>query len=269
MGEDAKTAGEHQVVTAGETAHETASETESTPEVSTGEGAGGASKGKGKNAPNVTRRTAAIGIGSTAALLVFGGLRYIGHNPVKRPPGGQDEAALVSACIRCERCSAACPHDVIVPAHIEDGLLGMRSPELEFSSNSPGNVNVLQYCDFCAEANNGVPRCVEVCPTEALWLPEGATADNTVIGLAVIDTNQCMAYRDTGCRFCYDACVKARGEEKAAIYLNNESAMPRPVVDAEKCNGCGACESICVSLQNGSIAAGATQRAIVVEPLDV
>lgn len=220
-------------------------------------------------APNVSRRTAAIGLGSTAALLVLGGLRYAGHNPVKRPPGGQDEAALVSACIRCERCYAVCPHKVIIPAHIEDGLLGMRSPELDFSSNSPGNVDNLRYCDFCAEANGGVPLCVEVCPTEALHLDEGANADNTVIGVAVIDTNQCMAYRDTGCRFCYDACVRARGEEKAAIYLSNTSTSPRPVVNADLCNGCGACESICVSLQNGSIVSGVTQRAIVVEPLDV
>ena len=42
----------------------------------------------------------------------------------------------------------------------------------------------------------------------------------------------------------------------------------RPIVLEDKCNGCGACESVCVSLQNGSIAEGATARAIVVHPLD-
>ncbi|MFR1166142.1 MAG: hypothetical protein ACLSDQ_00100 [Adlercreutzia equolifaciens] len=36
----------------------------------------------------------------------------------------------------------------------------------------------------------------------------------------------------------------------------------------DACNGCGACESVCVSLQNGSISAGATERAIVVRPLE-
>ena len=36
----------------------------------------------------------------------------------------------------------------------------------------------------------------------------------------------------------------------------------------KNCNGCGACESVCVSLQNGSISAGATERAIVVRPLE-
>lgn len=214
---------------------------------------------------SLSRRTLAIGIGSTAALLALGGLRYAGHNPLKRPPGGQDEAALVSACIRCQRCYEACPQHVIIPARIEDGLLGMRTPELDFSSNSPGELESLKYCDFCASSNGGVPRCVEVCPTQALLLDEGADASNTVIGVAQIDTSQCMAYRDTGCRFCYDACVKARGD-KAAIYLNSTSTSPRPMVDASLCNGCGACESVCVSLQNGSIAANANRRAIVVVP---
>ena len=40
------------------------------------------------------------------------------------------------------------------------------------------------------------------------------------------------------------------------------------VSDPSRCIGCGACESVCVSLQNGSIAEGATARAIVVHPLD-
>ena len=39
-------------------------------------------------------------------------------------------------------------------------------------------------------------------------------------------------------------------------------------IDEDKCNGCGACESVCVSLQNGSISAGATERAIIVRPLE-
>ena len=34
------------------------------------------------------------------------------------------------------------------------------------------------------------------------------------------------------------------------------------------CNGCGACESVCVSLQNGSISSGARERAIVIRPLE-
>lgn len=205
-----------------------------------------------KEPMSVSRRTLCIGIGSAVVLFGLGGMRYIGHNPLNRPPGGQDEAHLVSACIRCERCYEACPRNVIIPARIEDGLLGMRSPTLDFSEN---------YCDFCMEENGGEPLCVAVCPTSALVLPEGANAQNTIIGLAAIDQSQCLAFRDTGCKYCYDACPYE------AIELSEGERNQVPSVIADRCNGCGACESVCVSLKAGSIASGATERAIVVKPL--
>lgn len=197
----------------------------------------------------ITRRTLCVGGASIAALIAMGSLRYVGHNPLPRPPGGQDESHLVSACIRCERCYEVCPRQVIVPAHIEDGLLGMRTPTFNFDVN---------YCDFCSEENGGVPLCVLNCPTEALVLPEGATPENTIMGKAVIDQYQCLAFRETGCRYCFDACP----------YGAIEMRDGRPYIIADKCNGCGACESVCVSLKAGSIAAGATERAVVVKPVE-
>lgn len=143
---------------------------------------------RAKGPLDVSRRALLIGAGSTAALLGLGALRYAGHNPLVRPPGGQDEARLVSACIRCEKCYEACPRGVIVPAHIEDGLLGMRSPALKFDAD---------FCDYCADENGGEPLCVKVCPTEALALPADATAENTLLGLAVIDEAQCALHSAT------------------------------------------------------------------------
>ena len=223
---------------------------------------------------SVSRRQAlAIGLGGTAVLLGLGSLRYIGHNPLVHPPGGQSEAHLVDACIRCERCYEACPRHIIVPAHIEDGLLGMRAPTLDFNEN---------YCDSCAAENGGQPLCVQVCPTSALSLegeelkaremtvsgPDGDSATMTVqtpdLGLATIDTSQCLAYRDTGCRFCYDACPL--NPKAIELYGGTGNTNPRVRVVAANCNGCGACESACVSLKAGSIASGATERAIVVRP---
>ena len=40
----------------------------------------------------------------------------------------------------------------------------------------------------------------------------------------------------------------------------------RPVVVPDNCNGCGACQSVCVSQKEGSYATGATSRAIIVVP---
>ena len=208
---------------------------------------------KDADASGVSRRGLFIGVGGAAVLLALGGLRYAGHTPLCHPPGGQNEAHLVSACIRCQRCIEACPRHVLVPAHIEDGLLGMRAPTFDFDDS---------YCDFCQEANGGSPRCVEVCPSGALALPEGATPQNTIMGRAVIDTSTCLAYRDTGCRFCYDACPYE------AIQLTDDKNTPKPSVLADLCNGCGACESVCVSLKAASIASNATERAIKVRPVE-
>ena len=208
---------------------------------------------KEADASGVTRRGLFIGVGGTITLLALGGLRYAGHTPLCHPPGGQDEAHLVSACIRCQRCIEVCPRDVLVPAHIEDGLLGMRAPTFNFNES---------YCDFCQESNGGSPRCVEVCPTGALALPEGATPQATIMGLAVIDTATCLAYRDTGCRYCFDACPYD------AIELTADNSNPKPIVLTDLCNGCGACESVCVSLKAASIATNATERAIKVRPVE-
>lgn len=213
-----------------------------------------AAAGKQAKTGGMTRRTLCLGIGGGAVMLGLGGLKVANPQAIIRPPGGQDEDRLISACIRCEKCYEACPRHVIKPAKIEDGLLGMRSPQLDFSAD---------YCDFCAEENGGAPLCVASCPTEALRLPAGADAHNTIIGLAEIDRKTCLAFRDTGCHFCFDACRDAGYD---AIQLDGNGYSPRPYVIGDKCVGCGACESVCVSLQQGSIVAGAAERAIVVRP---
>lgn len=201
---------------------------------------------------SLTRRSLLVGGVATAALFAMGGAALSGGDPLVRPPGGQDEVRLAATCIRCQKCYEACPRRVIVPAHLEDGLASFRTPMLSFAEN---------YCDFCAEENGGVPLCVATCPTEALALSPGVAPEATVLGVAAINSHDCLAYRNTGCRFCYDACPYG------AIEMTEGGKNARPVVVGAKCNGCGACESVCVSLESGSIAGGATARAIVVVPL--
>ncbi len=222
-----------------------------------------------------TRRALCIGIGSTAVLMGLGALRFAGSNPLCRPPGGQDEDRLAGRCIRCQRCYEVCPRKVIAPARIEDGVMGMRTPAM-----SPLD----DYCDFCAEENEGEPRCASACPTGALSLDAVELKDRTLVvrdadgnevsrtalsvpdlGVAVIDERVCLAFRGTGCRLCYDACPL----DPKAIELRSGSGSGEGrlvYVVAENCNGCGACESVCISLQAGSAASGATERAVVVRP---
>ncbi len=199
----------------------------------------------------ITRRSLCLGVGGTAVLLGLGCLSLAPQRSLVRPPGGQDEAALISSCVRCEKCVEVCPRNAISLAHIEDGILSMRTPQMDFYSS---------YCDFCAEDNGGVPLCTAACPTGALSLPAGVVAEEEVIlGKAELIRDWCLAYHDTGCHVCYDACPYE------AIELDEHH---RPYVIEDKCNGCGACEAVCVSLTNGSraIAEDATSRAIVVVP---
>ncbi len=204
---------------------------------------------KNTAALGMSRRTFALGVGGIGVLLAMGGLKAVPAEAQVRPPGGQDEDHLIASCIRCERCVEACPRGALRPAHLENGVLGVRTPTANFDEG---------WCDFCSDENGGVPLCVQCCPTEALRLPAGATAETTIIGKATLIKDWCLAWdKANGCRFCYDACPYE------AITLDSDN---RPVIVPEKCNGCGACQEACVSLQEGSIAVGATSRAIIVVP---
>ena len=202
-----------------------------------------------KTYAGMSRRTLCLGVGGAAVLLALGGVGTIPAQAVVRPPGGQDEDAFMAKCIRCNVCAEACPRHIITYAHLEDGILNFRTPTLNFDAS---------YCDWCTEENGGTPLCVENCPTQALATPAGATFESTVMGVAKLDTQTCLAYRLTGCRACVDACPLQ------AIALDSEN---RPIVDESLCNGCGACEAACVSLQDGSVVNSTGERAIKVRPI--
>lgn len=204
---------------------------------------------EGRVPRGLTRRDLFMGAGGVAALMGLGCVKFADAKPVVRPPGGQDESRLISSCIRCERCVEACPRDIIRPAHIEDGIVTARTPQLCFDEG---------WCDWCGSQEGGVPLCSAACPTLALGPAGGSTPDD-VLGIARITEDWCLAYRLIGCRYCYDAC------EHQAIVLDDAG---RPHVVSDACNGCGACEYACVSLQSGALVEGATARAITVVPLE-
>lgn len=205
----------------------------------------------------MTRRTLCTGIGGLAVMLALGGVKMLPAQALVRPPGGQDQDALFASCTRCGRCVEACPRHVIKLSHLEDGLLGARMPQMDFMRG---------YCDFCAQEHNGIPKCAAACSTGALGSAATAIDTSSVkIGCAELVEDWCLAYHDTGCRTCYDACPYE------AMGLDGQG---RPYVIADRCNGCGACESVCVSLTNGSVSLSktgesrATSRAITVKPIE-
>ena len=197
-------------------------------------------------ATGMSRRTFAIGAVGACALVGLGGAKYLPSKTLLRPPGGQDEAHLVSGCLHCEKCREMCPKNAIAPGHIEHGVLNARTPRMNFKGGG---------CDFC-EMEPGGPKCIAACPTHAL---EEVDSAQVIIGKAVLNRDWCLAAKGMGCHECVDAC------QYEALDLGADLV---PIVDTEACNGCGACEFVCISLSAGSITAGATDRAIIVVPTE-
>ena len=188
----------------------------------------------------VTRRTLIAGGAGAAVLLALGGVTKYAFSfpPLLRPPGGQDEDHFIATCIKCDRCRSICPLNCIAVANMNDGLLNARTPKLDFH---------IGYCDFCN-------LCIECCPTGAL---APFNPDKEWIAPAVIDNNLCIAYGTVGggCRKCIEGCPFG------AITADSEG---RPLVNADKCNGCGYCEYICPS-NSYRVFSGVRKRAITVE----
>lgn len=187
---------------------------------------------------SLSRRTFVASSLGVALMFGLGGVaKAMPRQPLLRPPGGQDEKKFLSKCIKCDRCRSACHTSAIGIAPIEEGFLQARTPIMKFHIGS---------CDFCNE-------CIDVCPTGAL---EPFDKHRDKIGIAVL-TDVCIALNFGACIACYDACPYK------AITLDTDK---RPLIDAEKCNGCGVCETICPALILRSYVGGKI-RGVEIKPI--
>lgn len=173
----------------------------------------------------VARRTVlGLMVGATSA----GILRLTGCKPSRplRPPGAVDELTFKGLCTRCGNCIRSCPHDIISRDTGQHGIAGILTPVLTFNEN------------YCREDCN---RCTLVCPSGALVGVDLDNKQDIQIGMAQVDMNLCLLAEDHECSACMRWCPY-----NAIRYVFSEAEyMLVPVIDAAKCNGCGACEVAC------------------------
>lgn len=190
---------------------------------------------------DISRRTFLYSAGAVAGLFAVGGVAAATpkDNSLLRPPGGQDEAAFLAACLRCDKCRSICPENCISICTLEQGLVNYRTPRIDFHKGQ---------CTFCNE-------CINVCPTKAL---DSFNEETNKIGVAVVDTEQCIAYHLGGCQVCADNCTYG------AISMTSSG---KPVVNEQLCNGCGRCEYACPSASLGAYQ-GSKLRGINVQKVE-
>ena len=156
--------------------------------------------------------------------------------PIVRPPGAVQETEFLAKCNRCQRCVQVCPTNVIFPVRLTADFVTVNTPEVIFKRS---------YCNSCM-------KCTHICPTGAL-LP--TSKDEMKIGDAVIVKNDCVAWYWVGCTVCVDKCP---------LKVIELDEMKRPVVDQQKCNGCGICEQLCPSQ---SLRTNIKGRGILIYPI--
>jgi NAD-dependent dihydropyrimidine dehydrogenase PreA subunit len=177
---------------------------------------------------NLPRRRMLQGLAVGAALAITAGTEYSDthSNPLRiRPPGAIPEDMFVETCVRCGQCMKACVTNGLQPAWTEAGLGGLWTPIL------------VPKIGYCAQP---CTLCGQVCPTGAILSFAVEEKQDIKIGLATIYRDECVAwYADSLCLVCDEHC------SYKAILWKEVDGSKKPLVDEEKCTGCGECETYC------------------------
>lgn len=188
----------------------------------------------------VKRRTFLTGLGTTVVACAVadekttdGGYAEVSFpgTPARErpvlPPGAVSIDRFRRTCVSCQLCVTRCPNGVLRPAR---GARFARQPEMGFEKG---------YC------RPECTTCGQVCPAGAIHPLAPADKPNVHVGFAVWHKERCLAAAEgVSCTACERHCpvnaitlVAANPADKAAPKV--------PVVDRDRCIGCGACEHLC------------------------
>ena len=145
------------------------------------------------------------------------------------PPGAQGIKNLTNHCTACQLCVSVCPNDVLRPSTDLDSLM---QPESSYERG---------YC------RPECTKCSEVCPAGAIIPITKADKSSIQIGHAVWVKENCIPLTDgvkcgNCARHCPVGAIKMVLSDPA-----DKNSLRIPVVNTERCIGCGACENLCPS----------------------
>lgn len=200
----------------------------------------------------VTRRETLSGIGLFAAAELAEKTVDGGYAPVslpgvpKRsaevlPPGAVDRVYFDRICVGCEACVAACPEKCLVPSL---SLRTFGQPKMDFRRG---------HCRLACPQ-----KCAAACPAGALRIRDHVARRDLHMGQAIWKKDLCLrTTKGEPCTACSRNCpVKAI-----------EIVEGFPVVDREKCIGCGDCEHVCPARPMPAMSVEGFDRQRIVQPL--
>ena len=143
------------------------------------------------------------------------------------PPGSLSASNIVQHCTACQLCISACPNQVLRPS---GNLMTFMQPEMSYERG---------YC------RPECTKCSEVCPAGAIRPITKADKSAIQIGHAVWIKENCICITDkVECGNCARHCPVG-AIQMVASDSGNPQSPKIPVVNTERCIGCGACENLC------------------------
>lgn len=143
------------------------------------------------------------------------------------PPGALSIRNFENHCTACQLCVSVCPTGVLRPSGSLDHLM---QPEMSYERG---------YC------RPECTKCSEVCPAGAIHPITRADKSSMLIGHAVWIRKNCIPLRDgKECDNCARHCP-TRAIEMVPSDTANLNSLNIPIINIERCIGCGACENLC------------------------